>query len=92
MPSLGEMPAANETLIIRRAIREDIYPSRDLSYESLSSHIDPSREYLIYVITFLQFIRRMCFPYHSMRLIINKSVHFLGAAEVTNARHILRIH
>lgn len=59
--SLGEN-AANETLITRRAIREDIYPSSGyLSHESLSSHIDPPREYLIRLITFLQFIRR-AFP------------------------------
>jgi len=70
-------PRTKLWLRVIRAIREDIYPGRD---ESLSSRTDSSRtisrEYLIHVITFLQFIHRACFPSHSMQLIVNAGVNF----------------
>jgi len=70
-------PRTKLWLRVIRSIREDIYPGRD---ESLPSRTDSShtisREYLIHVITFLQFIHRACFPYHSTQLIVNAGVYF----------------
>lgn len=67
--------------------------------KTLSSRVNPRsailRQYLIRMITFLQFIRHACFSYHSTQLIVNTGVYFLWATGVTNiahARRIARVH
>lgn len=71
------MSAADKTLL-RRAICENIHPGRVVKrYRRASTRPAILRQYLIRMITFLQFIRRACFSYHLMQLIVNTGVYFL---------------